>query len=153
MTAAQIVLLVIGIIAANVLVQGTVWILIIRGWRRKAARLAADLEREMALSGERFLRAPARVRYAGVTGGRAMALAALTGKRLVVMPFRGPVITFTRDGAIASVRSERWYRSSAQARRMNVVLQLRHGEEFAFSVPDADAPGWVNDVQRALAAG
>ena len=152
MNAAQIVLLVVGIIAANVLVQGTVWFLIIRGWRKKAGRLAADLEGEMALSGESFVRAPVRVRYAAVTGGRAMALAALTGKRLVVMPFRGPVITFARDGGIASVRSERWYRSSAQGGRMHVVLQLRHGEEFAFSVPAADAPGWVNDIQRALIA-
>lgn len=144
MTPSQVVLLVAGILGAQV----AIWIPIVAWMRGRTRALVAALAAEFAASGESVVIAPEPVLYGGATevypkvGGNSVA--ALTARRLVLRRLGGGDVEVARDD-IASAREAAWFRSSRRTQPW-VVVTTRAGAELGLIVRDPQA--WLAALAR-----
>jgi hypothetical protein len=145
----QIVLLVVGILAAQVLIL----IPILMWLKRKTARMIADLQAELAASGERVILGPCPSSYRGATPGSGFSsvkgngVAALTDRRLLVRRIGAKALELpTAD--IAGVREDTWFlRAYASGQRI-LIVKTKTGVEVGLLVADHDT--WMTAVRAAL---
>ncbi len=136
MTAVQVVLLVLGILAINALVLIPVLLLL--------KRLPGVLRAEMLGAGERPVRGPERASYQGATGQyskvRGSGAAALTEQALIFRPLVGRRIEVPL-GELTAVREDKWFRRGYRGGRNHLILKLKSGVEVAFMFEDH--AGWM----------
>jgi hypothetical protein len=129
-TTGEIVLLVVGILLAQVLL----WIPILYWLKRRLLRVAAALIEEVAAAGERVVRGPDPGLYRGGSGGRSRVkgngVAVLTDRRLVFRKAIGAAVDVPVADIVA-VREAKWFLRSYVG-KMHVVLTLRDGAEVGF---------------------
>ena len=139
-----VVLLVLGILAINGVIWGTV--LTVLSQRRKARM--AELQASLAASGDRVLLGPARGNYCGGTGDFSRVanngLLTLTTADLLIHPYLGHTITVP-VAAITGVRVERSWNGRIVAGKQFLVVSTGHGEVGLF-VPDLE--GWKQAIER-----
>ena len=150
MTSTGVVLLVVGILALNALVQAAVWVPILR--KRKRALL--DLGEELSRASEKTVRAPVSTTFvaaAGMVVRSGMAIAALSEKRLFIQRVFGQRQVFS-PGEIARVQVARRFRSRMFGGREFVILTLAGGHDAAFTVARGDGAGWQADLEKHIVA-
>lgn len=146
MTSTQVVLLVVGIVAAVAAIHAAVWIPIVR----KLRRMPAQLRDELALAGDAIVRGPERASYRGATatyskvGG--LGVVALTERRLIFRKAIGAPLEIPR-AEIAGVREAKVFRRSVSGGRTHVVVQLAGGGEVGFYF--ADPAAWISALTPA----
>ncbi|MEZ4427083.1 MAG: hypothetical protein R3A51_05230 [Nannocystaceae bacterium] len=146
MSVEQIILLVAGILGANLVL----WIVII-AWVRRATRArAATLRAELDGSGERLVLGPEPAIYRGATAGRTKVkgngIIALTDRRLLFDKLIGDRVEVSR-AEIVGVRVDRWFLRSARGGKLHLIVKLQSGEEVGYIVRDHEA--WVAALQPA----
>jgi hypothetical protein len=148
LTALEIVLLVVGILAVQVIL----WSVALRWVRRAAVRIAEEMRQAIAGSGERLVRGPEQALYRGASGrfprAKGNMVIAMTDRRLVCRRLVGAEFAVPLD-EIAEVREARWFLRASQG-RMHVVMKLKDGVEVGFMTPAHTE--WM-DALRARAAG
>ncbi|HEX8796537.1 MAG TPA: hypothetical protein VF765_36555 [Polyangiaceae bacterium] len=142
-----IVLLVAGILLFVGLIQAAVWIPIVRKLRRLPERVRAEL----AASGEAVVRAPERGTYRGSSHpefprAAGTGVMALTERRLVFRGIAGRPIDVP-TARIRGVRQDTWFRSSARAGWVHVIVAVDGHGEVGFHARDPDA--WAQALLRA----
>ena len=148
MTPTQIVLLVVGILALQLLF----WIPFGIWMNRKSKRLRAALQDEIAASGERAIRGPESALYCGATSVYPMVkgngVAALTDRRLIFRKLIGAGVEVPLD-RVVGVREDKWFLSGYRNGRMHLILRTRDGAEAGAEVGFmfADHPGWMTTVR------
>ena len=146
MTPLQIVLLVVGIFA----LQALIWIPIIVWFKRKSARIRAELADELARSGERVDRGPESALYGGATavyptvGGNGVIV--LTERRLVFRRLVGAAVEVP-VAEIEGLRADKWFRSAYRGSSPWLIVRTRGGAEVGFKV--ADHAAWAAAVTAA----
>jgi len=146
MSKAQIVLLVVAILAA----QGLLWGVFMLWLRWQAARLRRDLQR----SGEEVLAGPEPAHYQGSTGERAMiktlGVIALTRRRLV---FRTPfgIGIELPISQVTSVKDSKWFLGGFRGGRRFLIVRVADGSEFAFMVRHHRR--WMRELLASISTG
>lgn len=139
----HVVILVLGILAA----QGIVWGLIFRRLRGQSAALKSALE----LAGENILIGPMVGLYqkAGVVSVRTTGAIALTDRRIVFRkPFGGEIdLPLSR---IVGISENPWFQGNYRSGRMFLILKLADGTEVAFQVKNHDE--WVRELRSRTSA-
>ena len=113
--------------------------------------MAEEMKARAVSRGDTIARGPAPINYSGATGGgysgvHNRAMAVLTNTHFIMQTGLGKPPMEIAGAAIADVRIEKWFRSSATASRTHVVLRMREGFEIGFSTPPEDAATWVRDI-------
>ncbi len=139
MSPIQIVVMVVGILAAVAGVNAAIWLPLMG----KMKRLPEEVRREVAAAGETIDRGPERGTYRGATAQygkvRGLGMLTLTNKRLMFRKVLGqPVDVPTSE--IVGVREDRWFLGGATV-QMHLVVKLKSGIEVAYYVNDHQ--GWM----------
>jgi hypothetical protein len=144
MTPTQIVLLVGGILAAQLLfwIPFAIWL------RRKSARLTAALRDELSAAGEHATRGPEPAVYRGATAGYPLVngngVAVLTDRRLVFRKLIGAGLEVPLE-RVVGVREDKWFLVGYRNGQMHLILRTSDGNEVGFMF--ADHPGWMTTVR------
>lgn len=147
MTASQIVLLVLGILAFQI----AIWVVVLRWLRRVTTRQQTELKAELAATGERVLLGPEPAIYRGASSGlglpraRGNGVAALTDRRLIIRKLVGAAAEIP-IADVVGVRTDKWFQGGWTGGRMHVIVKLRAGGEVGLFVADSDA--WVAALQK-----
>jgi hypothetical protein len=149
MTPVQIVLLIVGILAINGLLQGTIWWVILSNLKA----MPDKIRRELASTGERIVHGPERGSYDGATGNAfprvtGLGVLTLTDRRLFFRKLGGKEVTLPLT-MIAGVReSATFSRFQGSVRRRGgsqyVILKTQEGAEVAFAIKNASHPAWIS---------
>jgi hypothetical protein len=144
-TAVFVILLVVGILAA----QALVWVPIIVWFRRRNQRVAADLSAE--LESETVVRPPEKGNYRGATAPgypvvKNNGLIALTRRRLAFRTLTGSAIDIPIE-TITGVREASVFKGSVAGGRTHLIVQTVAGE-IGFYV--ADNAGWTTALRQCL---
>ena len=146
MTGLQVVLLVVGILAVQVMI----WVPVVLWIRRRTARVEEGLRGELAASGERVRLGPVAASYRGATPGSGLpavkgnAVAALPDRRLIVRRLVGEAIELA-VAEIASVRDDRWFLGSYRGGRPVVIVKTRADAELGVMVAEHEA--WMSALR------
>ena len=140
MAPVKVVLLVLGILTAQVLI----WIPIILWMKRRSAQLVASLRDELVGAGESPSRGPEAAVYRGGTHGyskvKGNGVIALTARRLVFRKLVGAGLEVPLD-QVTGLREDKWFLRAYRGGRLHLILQMKGGGEVGFMV--ADHAGWM----------
>jgi hypothetical protein len=149
MTPAQVVMLVVAILVP----QALLWVLVYRWVKAKSARLAVELQAELAASGEVVVRGPSLGLYRGGSGKwpkvKGNGVMVLTERRVIFRKLIGAAIEVPSD-QVTGVRDDKWFLRAWTGGRLHLILELEGGDEVGYFV--ADHPGWMATVRERVKA-
>jgi hypothetical protein len=140
-----IVLLVLGILALQVMI----WVPLLMVLKRKTQRMLADLQAELAASGEQVRLAPQPSLYRGATAksgypfAKGNGVAALTDRRLVIRKLVGAGVEIPTSDIIG-VREDKWFQR-AYVGKLHVIVKTKGDAEVGLIVGDHAA--WMTALQ------
>jgi hypothetical protein len=139
-----VILLVGGILAIN----GVIWGIVLTVLSRRRKARMAELQADLAATGDRVVLGPARGNYCGGTGDFPRVanngLLTLTTADLLIHPYLGRAVTVP-VATITGVRVERSWNGRIVAGKQFLVVSTGHGEVGLF-VPDTG--GWQAAIER-----
>ncbi|GAA3829084.1 hypothetical protein [Nocardioides panacisoli] len=139
-----VVLLVLGILAIN----GVVWGIVLTALSRRRRARMAELQADLAATGDRVVLGPDRGNYCGGTGDFPRvannSLLTLTTADLLIHPYLGRAVTVP-VAAITGVRVEKAWNGRVVAGKHFLVVSSDHGEVGLFA-PDPDR--WRSAIER-----
>ncbi|MEO8876557.1 MAG: hypothetical protein ABI461_13285 [Polyangiaceae bacterium] len=146
-------LVMILVVGAIIVIQAMVWIPLVTSWNQKSAAFFADLEKEMAASGEKTLIALEKGNYEGATdiygpvagAGKVM----LTDRRLVFRKLTGGVVEIPTTKIKAS-RENSAFNGVGRIGAAMFIIETTDPVEVGFRLGDSKA--WKKALDGVIAS-
>lgn len=147
MTSTQIILLVVGILAIDLII-----LILIFGWiKRKSASLIESVRNELMIRGEKTIRGPETAIYRGGTGNsskiKGNGLIVLTNRSLIFKKIIGQGLEISLE-QIKNLRQDKWFLNSYRNGRFHLILQLKNGDEIGFIVQNHSV--WLEEITKLI---